>query len=51
MAVLVLDDLDTWILIIESPFSKRLFPYSIAVNRAEDLEVAILAEKDSAPEK
>jgi hypothetical protein len=26
MAVLVFDDLDTCVLIIESPFSKRLFP-------------------------
>src|SRR5947209_10082879 len=34
MAVLVVDDLATWVLILESPFSKRLFPCLIAVYKA-----------------
>jgi hypothetical protein len=45
----VVDDLDTWVLIFESPFSKRLFLCSLAVNRAEGLEVALLMEQYSVP--
>ena len=51
MAVLVVDDLDTWVLIIESPFSKRLCgsPFSDDMPRPVTSETPVLLVLPSLP--